>query len=169
MEADWSERVVDEAKIRDCLARYARGIDRMDRPLIEGAYWPDAYDRHALFAGSVEGFCDWVMSLLASEKATSHMLGQSLFRFNADRAAVETYYFAQHLRQGESGETVLATAGRYADLFEERQGEWRILERDVLIDWTSLQALTGNMDDAVFVGPEVRGRRAGDHSYQLLP
>ena len=57
--------VEDEAAIRDCMARYARGIDRMDRGLILGAYWEDGYDRHAHFGGTPAEFTDWVLDLLA--------------------------------------------------------------------------------------------------------
>lgn len=46
------KRLLDEAAIRYCMARYARGVDRMDRALIEGAYWEDGYDRHALSRGA---------------------------------------------------------------------------------------------------------------------
>jgi len=35
-------------------------------------------------------FTDWVMNLLAGDSASSHLLGQSLIRFDGNRAAVET-------------------------------------------------------------------------------
>lgn len=163
------KRLFDEAAIRDCMARYARGVDRMDRALIEGAYWEDGYDRHAHFQGSPREFADWVLGLVASDESTSHLLGQSLIRFEGERAAVETYYFARHLSQRDGQDVVMAATGRYADVFEERADEWRILEREVIVDWAEYVQITERQSTDLMIDDQPVGRRApDDFSYRLM-
>lgn len=163
------KRLLDEAAIRDCMARYARGIDRMDRALILGAYWEDGYDRHAHFGGTPLEFTDWVMDLLAGDNASSHLLGQSLVRIEGNRAAVETYYFARHVRDEDGVEKVLLANGRYADLFEERGGEWRILEREVIVDWGQIVPMGERQSDDLLLDMRAKGQRSPrDFSSSLL-
>ena len=130
------DRVVAESDIRDCLARYCRGIDRMDRDLLDSAYWADAYDDHDAWKGNAGAFIDWVLEALTHFDQSVHMLGQSLFEFpSADRASVETYLF-NYLRQKVSGgANDILLCGRYLDVFERRDAEWRILHRRVATDW----------------------------------
>ena len=163
------KRLLDEAAIRDCMARYARGVDRMDRTLIEGAYWPDGHDRHAHFQGSPKEFADWVLGLVANDELTSHLLGQSLIRFEGSRAAVETYYFARHLAQRDGRDVVMAATGRYADVFEERDGEWRVLEREVIVDWAEYVPITERQSTDLMIDEQPIGRRApDDYSYCFM-
>ena len=42
-------------KIRDCIARLARGEDRRDAELISASFWPEAMIDHGMFAGSFRG------------------------------------------------------------------------------------------------------------------
>ena len=156
------KRLLDESAIRDCMACYARGIDRMDRSLILGAYWEDGYDRHAHFGGTPAEFTDWVMDLLAGDSASSHLLGQSLIRFEGKQAAVETYYFARHVRTEDGVEKVLLANGRYADLFEERAGEWRILEREVIVDWGQIVPMGERQSDDLLLDMRAKGQRSPD-------
>jgi hypothetical protein len=156
------KRLLAEAAIRDVMASYARGIDRMDRELILGAYWEDGYDRHAHFGGTPAEFTDWVMDLLAGDSASSHLLGQSLIRFDGNRAAVETYYFARHVRMEDGVENILLANGRYADLFEQRAGEWRILEREVIVDWGQIVPMGEKQSDDLLLDLRAKGQRSPD-------
>jgi hypothetical protein len=64
------ERTVGELKDRqdilDCLMRYSRGVDRLDRELLRSAYHPDAVDDHGMFAGGRDAFVDWVVDMQPS-------------------------------------------------------------------------------------------------------
>ncbi len=44
---------MDREAIRDCLLRYARGVDRFDRELIVSAFHPGAIDVHGKFVGTM--------------------------------------------------------------------------------------------------------------------
>ena len=47
------QELCDRADIFDCMYRYARGIDRMDRELLRSTYHDDAVDDHVGFVGPV--------------------------------------------------------------------------------------------------------------------
>ena len=50
--------------IGDVLHRYARAMDRMDKPLALSCWHAGGTDEHTpLFAGSAQGFVDWVWRL----------------------------------------------------------------------------------------------------------
>ena len=49
----------DREAIRDCVARYCRGVDRFDRELILSAFHPDATDEHGKFVGNPREFVAW--------------------------------------------------------------------------------------------------------------
>ncbi len=72
--------LVAQQEIRDVLARYTRGIDRMDTELVLSCYHPNAYDDHGAFQGSAEDFATWVRDVLSYFDTTMHFLGQQLDR-----------------------------------------------------------------------------------------
>jgi ketosteroid isomerase-like protein len=130
--------LVAQQEIRDVLARYTRGIDRMDRELVLSCYHPGAYDDHGAFQGTAEEFADWVAEVLAHFDGTMHFLGQQLVEVEGDRAHSETYCVAYHRRsqrEGEDGHD-LWMGLRYVDVLERRDGEWRIAHRRCVFDWT---------------------------------
>src|SRR3546814_13560234 len=63
------------------------------------------------------------------------MLGQSVIELDGDRADTETYFAAFHHEPRADGDTMVLVGGRYHDLLQRRGDEWRILRREVLIDW----------------------------------
>ena len=63
------QELLDREAIRDCIARYARGVDRFDRELILSAFHPDAIDEHGKFVGTRDGFADWALN----QHSTSHL------------------------------------------------------------------------------------------------
>src|SRR4029453_2913681 len=96
--------LVAQQEIRDVLARYTRGIDRMDRELVLSCYHPGAYDDHGEFQGTVEEFADWVERVLSYFERTMHFLAQQLVEGEGDRAHSETYCVAYH-RRAADGDT----------------------------------------------------------------
>jgi hypothetical protein len=130
-----AERFEDMMSIGQALARYCRGIDRLDPELIASAYWPDAYDNHGPFQGPRDDFVAWVVPAMRhGHSVTNFSLGQSYFEFRGDQAAVETVFVSRSLGPGEQANSFRILSGRYADLFEKRAGEWRIFRRTVMYD-----------------------------------
>lgn len=134
------EELIDRERIKDVLARYARGIDRLDRALVETAFWPEATDHHAIFTGTSEEFLDWAIpNMRAAVDTQQHRIGPPLIRITGDGAAVESYFTCpQFIREpGAAGEARLemTVGGRFVDRMVKRGREWRILARTVVLDW----------------------------------
>lgn len=136
-------RLLDERAIRDVLAGYCRGIDRMDADLVRSCYHPDATDHHGSFAGDVDEFMIWVWRVLGRYDATTHLLGQILVEQqpeDADVARVETYGVATHRTAGGDQKLNLTVGFRFIDRFERRSvdgrvPQWRIAARFATTEW----------------------------------
>ncbi|AVA24158.1 nuclear transport factor 2 family protein [Rhizobium sp. NXC24] len=129
--------LLDREAIRNCLYRYCRGIDRADEAALRSAYWPDAHDSHGAYSGSAEGFIEFARGVFKTEPRNIHQITNVLIEFiDPAEAAVESYFTAlQHGPDGERTIRQVLLCGRYCDLFQKREGEWRIAERTVVYDW----------------------------------
>jgi hypothetical protein len=130
--------IVDRQQIHDALARYTRGVDRLDEALIDSAYHADAEDFRA--GADVPGFLGaeagktLVGRLRAGCDASSHLIGNVTIELDGDRAWVESYYDVWQTKASSDGASWLHVRGRYVDRFERRAGAWRIARREVLTD-----------------------------------
>lgn len=134
------EELIDRERIRDVLARYVRGIDRLDRVLVESAFWPEATDDHAIFSGTSKEFLDWAIPNMGAGVVTQqHLMSPPLIRIAGSEAAVETYFTCPQFLRTSDGPAddllELVAGGRYVDRMVKRGSEWRILERTVVLDW----------------------------------
>ena len=130
--------LLDREAIRDALARYARGIDRVAPDLIASAYHDESWDEHGKFSGPGHDFAK--DSEPARRRATSenvishHMLGQSSIDLDGDRADSETYFWCTGISRHTGVDRHYFLAGRYLDQFDRDQGTWRIRTRRTVID-----------------------------------
>lgn len=164
------QELADREAIRDCLYRYARGIDRADEAALRSAYWPDAHDCHGAYDGPVEGFIEAARKVWAAGARNIHVVSNVLIEFEgAERAAVESYFTA-YQRGPSAGGTIkqFLLVGRYCDLFEKRQGEWRIQRRTVAYDWVEEQPVPEEGEAQRF-GPRqpVGGAWPNDPVYEI--
>jgi len=126
----------DREAIRDCLYRYARGMDRCDEEMLRSAYWEDAVDNHLAFAGTREQLIAWALPIVRGMDQGQHIIGNILIRIDGDLADAESYFYGFHRIPGPDGIARDAVgSGRYLDRFEKRNDEWRILKRVVVTDW----------------------------------
>lgn len=164
------QELIDREAIRDCIHRYCRGIDRADEAALRSSYWPNATDRHGAYQGPVEGFFDWVKAAWATGPRNIHHVGNILIEFRGDgRAAVETYWLAFQRGTGADGVVrQVMMSGRYCDLFEKRDEEWRVAERVVAYDWLDPQPVPDGTDAERF-GPRqpVGGSYPDDPVYRI--
>jgi ketosteroid isomerase-like protein len=130
------QRLADEAEIREVLARFARGIDRRDMDMVRTCYHEDATDAHGHYNGDVEGFiAQSIARWTGTSEAMAHNFGQALIEIDGDRAWVESYCVCLiRLKPTAEGEPPMDRLGniRYVDLFERRDGEWKIAKRKVV-------------------------------------
>lgn len=161
------EEMVDREAIRDCLYRYARGVDRCDEDMLRSAYWEDALDDHCLFVGRREELIAWVLSLLRAMEASQHTIGNILIRLRGDHADVESYYRGYHRVRNGAKAVDSIQAGRYVDRFEKRDDEWRIARRKVVVDWFREYDDAGDWEKGPAGHSEIKPgeRHPADYSY----
>ena len=96
--------------------------------------------------------------MLSYFDSTMHFLGQQLVELSGDRAHSETYCVAYHRRDPRDGEegVDLWMGLRYVDVFERRDGEWRIADRRCAFDWTRNDPIAGTWE---LPPPALTGRR----------
>lgn len=130
-------RLADREAIRDCVARYCRGVDRFDRALVLSAFHADALDEHGKFVGDPQEFVDWAIDQhRQAHLSHAHYMLNHLAEVDGDAAHAETYFlFVSMNRQGK---TLTMGGGRYIDRFERRAGRWAIAARVTLRDWAMM-------------------------------
>ena len=135
------QELIDHHDIRQVLYRYCRGIDRLDEELIASVYHEGSQDNHGNFQGEGATFAKYVIEALKASAATTHTLGQSLISVKGNKASSETYIHAVHTRE-EGEETYLDHfSGRYVDKLERREGQWGIIDRVVVWDWSKTERI----------------------------
>jgi hypothetical protein len=143
VDADELEHTVrqlrDRQEILDCLMRYSRGVDRLDRELLLSVYHPDAVDDHGMFVGNPEEFADWVVGMHGGTHLShQHSLFNHTCDLDGDIAHTETYYMFCGMNR--AGPPLSMSGGRYLDRFERRDGRWAIAARVCVRDWAPLDA-----------------------------
>ena len=133
--SQFRDEMADREAIRDCLYRYARGIDRIDEGMLRSAYWPDATDDHLAFSGTIDEFIDWAFPKLRAMDQNLHIIANILIRLDGYTAAVESYLYGIQRLEVDGVMRDIIAAGRYLDRFERRGDEWRIARRLVMTDW----------------------------------
>lgn len=164
------EALAADLEIRRVLARYCRAVDRGDIALLKSVYHPDATDDHGSFQGSGWDFAEALVPAMdASSLNSQHHVTNVLIELDGDAARVESYVLALHpVRDRETGsETHALAGGRYLDRFEKRDGEWKIADRRVVIDWTR-GALPGEAWSLEKSFGLAGGRREKDPSHGFL-
>jgi hypothetical protein len=128
------QELADRADILDCMHRYARGVDRLDRELTRSAYHDDGIDDHVGFVGPADDLIDWAFAYHASQARHQHYLMNHTVDLDGDTAHAETYYlFVGTDRNPEKPLTIFG--GRYVDRLERRDGRWGIVARVNLVEW----------------------------------
>lgn len=162
MAGDPVQRLLDERAIRDTLYAYARGVDRMDRPLTRSCWHADgSADYRGMFTGEVDALLDWMWKLHERMETHSHQMTNLRIEVAGERAASETYVtVVLRTGAGRSPARDIFSRGRYVDRWSRRGGRWAIDHRIYLNDWmTELPVPAGATSP-------ITGRRdADDASY----
>lgn len=159
----WVHELRVKQEIYEVLMRYCRGVDRLNVDLIRGAYHPDAVDDHGSFEGSAWDFADFIVEKKReATELTCHFVGNHLVVIEGRRATSEAYFVARQVRVDESNDRHLdVVQGRYLDVFEERDGAWKILKRRVVHDWKTTAPLASSGADYADA-PAIQGTRGQD-------
>ena len=132
------QELFDRQNILDCIHRYCRAVDRLDRELLLSVYHDDAVDDHGPYVGPPEGFADWAFAdHRRSHVLTRHIVTNHSCELAGDVAHTETYWIFTGIKR-EGPPTI--HFGRYLDRFERREGRWAIAARVCLIEHHALLA-----------------------------
>ena len=160
--------LVDRAEILDCLHRYTRGMDRLDRELARSAYHDDAIDVHRDIVKPVDEFLDWAFAYHAEQTRHQHHITNHTVELDGDTAHTETYYV--FVGASLDRDTPLTVAGgRYIDRLERRDGRWAIVRRVCTLEWATRAPAGGRgpaVDVEVLLEPFAVARDGTDVSYQ---
>ena len=157
----------DRQDIYDCLTRYCRGVDRLDRELIVSAYHHDAIDDHGFFVGGPEDFADYFIAFHGeNQHGTQHIVTNHSLDLEGDVAHCETYWV--YAAMNKQGAELSLAGGRYIDRFERREGRWAIAGRKCLMDWSGTPGDTGLAPEALamLAAVGVSSRDKSDTSYE---
>ena len=153
--------IADRLAIQDVIFTHSRGIDRCDRSCIESAYWPEAEVAYGAFDGRAHDFAAMIAQVLqAGFELTQHVVSNVLIQLDGHRARSESYVTAYHLHAGAEREMIFS--GRYLDLHERREERWKILHRQVVMDWSREHAVDDQRDATAFGGFAKGARLEGD-------
>jgi len=137
----------DRAEIHDCLMRYSRAVDRLDRELLLTVYHSDAVDDHGVFVGGPEQFADWVIEMhTRTHLSHQHCQFNSTIEIDGTVAHTETYFMFVGLNR--EGKPLAVSGGRYIDRLEKRDGRWAIAERVCIRDWAPLDEIPTDLDQS---------------------
>lgn len=135
---DELDRLKDRLGIEGALIRYCRGADRGDLELVRSVFHEDAETLHGDVAHrGPDAIARYVEERMRARFASSlHQLSNVSIRFDGDRAEVESYYSVALTLHGDPEHPEgQHGAGRYIDSFERRDGEWRIVRRQVTTEF----------------------------------
>ena len=123
----------DRDAVRDCVARYCRGMDRFDRELVLSAFHPDALEEHGKFVGDPLEFVDWAIGQHAKAHLShQHYMLNHRSEIDGDTAHAETYFL--FVCMNKTGKVWTMGGGRYLDRMERRDGRWAIAARITMRD-----------------------------------
>lgn len=133
LEAELTE-LKDREAIREVIHRYCQAVDRCDLEMLKGCYHSDGYDDHGFFGGNAHDFSDYVIPCLEVVDSTIHAITNTRIQLNGDRASCSSQWSVIHRLKNSGGFTDFWHQGRYLDVFEKRDGEWKILHRVIVCD-----------------------------------
>jgi hypothetical protein len=162
------ENLLERERIRDCIARLARGEDRRNAELISACYWPDSTTDYGVFIGTFDQYLAWVVPGSPAIPVTQHLLSQSLIELEGNVARAETHVTSYHRVNMGTEERDTVIGGRYLDRMEKRGGKWRIAQRTMLYDWFQDFGLSVDWSKGLMGLPlsaeHYSGRAVGDYS-----
>jgi hypothetical protein len=170
MTANWSlQTLIDHEQIRQLIYRYSRGADRHDEAILRSVYAAGATDNHGPFRGSAQEFVDYMMNPPAGGYTTGqHHIGNIIIEVDGDQAQAESVFVCYLISEGDDPQKPVldVMGGRYLDRLTREDGEWRISDRTVALDWNERRRKASAIphEDTFVAG--IRG--AEDLSYDLF-
>ena len=141
------QELSQRAEIVDALLSYTRGIDRLDKESVIAAFHPGAIlNNYGPDPMPIEDFVEYALpSLEQRYSATQHRVSNIRIEIKEDKALVESYVLAYHVKSSESFKQLHTFNGRYVDTFTLLDGHWKISERFLRNDWSKVEDIADEM------------------------
>lgn len=152
--------VVAEHEIRKLLLTCCRGIDRGDANMVMACFHEDARVDYGYFAGPAS-----ILVASAPRNPSTHYLANCLVDVVDRTATSESYILACQVVDPDGVPHTRVRSARYLDRFERRDGEWRIVSRVLIDDWSRLDPIGAVLEE---VGQHRGTRSSDDPSYFLI-
>lgn len=141
--------VADRLALLDVAYAYARFADRIDAESLGGLFVEDGVLRILRPGADVApvervGRAEIISAIkrLDRYQSTFHLVGNHYYEIDGDEATGEVYCVAHHV-QGEPGErSDHVMMIRYHDLYRRAPTGWRIVQRELQVDWTEERVVT---------------------------
>lgn len=132
------DRLLSHWAIQELLLSYSRSNDLQDEEMLRNCFWPESEHKHGRFEGKSQDFVGFAMKILSTLHYCAHHISNISIQVEGNRAFSESYYLAHHRRNAKTGgEEDVFMEGRYLDIFERRNGVWKIIRRHGISDYTS--------------------------------
>jgi len=144
------QELIDRQRIWDCLLRYTRGVDRLDRELMLSAFHPACAILQGAFHGNREDLANWVLTYHAENQILNqHLITNHYCEIDGDQAHSETYvaYYGTN-----PGATDAFAIGRYIDRLQRYPDGWLISDRVCTTEGTTDFVKNGALEQ--FATPE---------------
>ena len=162
-----THQTADRLAIAETLYLHSRGLDRLDAAVIRDAYWPESEVDYGSYKGNAHVFAELVIGALSQQyELTRHSLSNTLIELSGSSALCESYVHAGHLLPGAKEE--LLFYGRYLDKMEKRSSQWKILHRQVVVDWIKRHPVVDERDSDAFDALAKGARQDSDPLYSFL-
>lgn len=129
------EHLISKEDLHELCMRYCRAADRTDVALWNTVFHSDATcDLGDFFRGKAWEFAERFFPIMRERFiGTHHFIGNERFIIDGDYAEGEISLFSLKALESNPRQAELLTA-RYLDRYERRDGEWRILHRQSVLD-----------------------------------
>ena len=131
------DQLVDKQQIIDLTIAYTWIIDRGPREKLREVFTEDA--AFIIDIKSYNGIDEIISKIdrtLGGLSASQHLISNHQVVIDGNNATCSCYLHAQHTLHGTEGGNNYIMAGRYVDTLIRMDGEWRICERKLMLDWT---------------------------------
>lgn len=136
--------------ITDIVHKFCRAADRSDLEAIPPLFHDGAVDNHGFYEGDVPGLVEWMRGRHRNILHASHNVTNVLIEFACMDCALVESRVTVCIRYSAAGAAAFAKAaglsiegdrpvdvlsfGRYVDIFERRDGAWKIASRTAVPD-----------------------------------
>lgn len=162
--------VADHQQILDQMARYCQAVDRCDLALLKSTFHQDGVVKFGIFDGNAWEFCDYDIPFIEENLVMGwHRFATiDIQLLDENRALAESYMLGNAAARMPDGTLINCPDNmRYLDVWEKRDGVWRMYSRDLVMDWNACWPYSGRTD-GVFAAYQQRGCRGReDLAYQL--